>query len=334
MPMLTPMDELFVHQIPEPYPNVATHHAHWRDSLFFVMHPRDHLGDVVILTLSTFPARGELDSLQLGRVGGVLQFARHSRPFDGDPHTMVCGPVTVEIIEPLRRVRLRVAEVPGAPVALDVTFSGRTQAYGLRRGTMKAGHEIIWDQSHMIQSGDYSGWIRHAGETRSVDGWWGQRDHSWGIRDHARCPMWQWLALQLPDGMFGVWHWEYPNGAHVFTDGCFAPANGSAPIPVIGYRHDLHWVGADGRRTGYDRDGDAVHGLEGRVEITLEGGRTIGVEGRGKWAARYGPYGGGQNLLAIRTDDGREGIGIYEITGGYHHHFFPVPRATGFPPNG
>jgi len=334
MPRLTPMDELFVHQIPEPLPNVVTYHQHWRDSLFYVLHPRDHLGDVVILTLSTFPAREELDSLQLGRVGGTLQYARHARPFAGDPHSMVCGPVTIDIQEPLRTVHLRVDDGPGVPVAMDITFRGRTQVYGLRRGTMKAGHETIWDQSHMIQSGEYEGWFRHAGTTHRVDGWWGQRDHSWGIRDHARCPMWQWLAIQLPDGMFGVWNWEYPNGARVFTDGCFAPADGSTPVPVIFFRHDLHWLDAEGRRTSYGRDGENVHGLEGRVEITLEGGRTVGIEGRGNWAARYGPYGGGQNLLALRTDDGREGIGIYEITGGYHHHFFPVPRAQGFPPEG
>lgn len=334
MPRLSPMDEFFVHQIPEPFPNVVTHHAFWRDSLFFVMHPRDAEGDVVILTMASFPARGELDSLQLGRVGGVLQYARHSRPFDGDPHTMAVGPVTIDIVEPYRSVRLRVADVPEAPVSMDVTFTARTAAYALRRGTMKAGHELIWDQSHMVQSGEYRGWFRRAGKTVDVDGWWGQRDHSWGIRDHARCPMWQWFAIQLPDGMIGGWHWEYANGARVFTDGCFAPAGGAEPVPVIDYRHDLHWLDAGGRRTSYGRDGENVDGLEGRLEFTLEGGRRIGVEGRGRWAARYGAYGGGQNLLAVRTDDGREGVAIHEITGGHHHHFFPVPRAEKFPPDG
>lgn len=334
MPRLTSLDELFVHQIPEPLPNVATHHAHWRESLFFLMHPRDRLGDVVVLTLAMFPARQEIDSLQLGRIGGALQFARHARPFGGDPHTMAVGPVRIEIVEPFREVHLRVAEAPEAPIAMDVRFRARTRPHALRRGTMKAGHETIWDQSHMIQSGEYSGWFRHAGKTHDVDGWWGQRDHSWGIRDHARCPMWQWLAIQLPDGMLGVWHWEYANGAPVYTDGCFAPVDGADPVPVIGYRHDLHWIDVQDRRTGYGRDGENVHGLEGRVEIALEGGGCVGVEGRGAWSARYGPYGGGQVLLAVRTDDGREGVAIYEITGGHHHHFFPVPRAKSFPPEG
>ena len=48
---LTAMDEYFVHQIPEPLPNVATHHDFWRESLFFIAHPRDGLGDVLILTM-------------------------------------------------------------------------------------------------------------------------------------------------------------------------------------------------------------------------------------------------------------------------------------------
>jgi hypothetical protein len=55
MPELTAMDEFFVHQIPEPLPNVAVAHPHWRESLFFIAHPREALGDVVILTLAHFP---------------------------------------------------------------------------------------------------------------------------------------------------------------------------------------------------------------------------------------------------------------------------------------
>lgn len=27
--------------------------------------------------------------------------------------------------------------------------------------------------------------------------------------------------------------------------------------------------------------------------------------------------------MRVRTDDGREGTAIYEVTGARHHHFFP-----------
>lgn len=328
------MDELFVHQIPEPLPNVVTHHPFWRESLFFVVHPRDDLGDVVMLTLAHFPARGEMDSLQLGRVGDAATIAHYVRPYDGDPHTMAVGPVTIDIIEPFQTVHLRVDEDDASPVALDLTFTARTREHGLRRGTMKAGHELIWDQSHMIQSGTYDGWYRHAGTTYPVDAWWGQRDHSWGIRDHARCPLWIWLAIQFPDGMYAVWHWELPNGARVYTDGCFAPADGSAPIPVVDFRHQLHWRDRDERPVSYDRDGESVTGLAGRVELVLAGGGTVAIEAEGRWAQRYGAVGGGLSEMRVRRDDGAEGTAIYEVTGAHHHHFFPVARGDRLPPDG
>ncbi|MFQ5699282.1 MAG: hypothetical protein ACE5IL_13485 [Myxococcota bacterium] len=331
MPRLTPADELFVHQIPEPLPNVVTHHPHWRESYFFALHPREGSGDVVVLAMAHYPARQEMDALQLGRIGGELIFERYARPYAGDPHTPVVGPVAVEIVEPYQTLRLR-ADPTTAAVGLDLTFHARTRAHGLRRGTMKCGHEIIWDQSHMIQSGAFSGTYTRKGRTFAVDDWWGQRDHSWGIRDHGRCPLWMWLAIQLDDGMLGVWKWEYPNGAPAYLDGCFAPAGGGEPVPVVDFHHALHWTDESGKPVSWGRDGTQVRGLAGRVEIGLEGGARIAVEGEGTWCVPYGPLGGGENLMQVRTDDGRSGTAIYEITGAHHHHFFPVARAEPLPP--
>ena len=139
----------------------------------------------------------------------------------------------------------------------------------------------------MFQSGTYNGTYTYKGQTHKVENWWGQRDHSWGIRAHGRCPMWMWLAIQLPEGMLGVWNWEYPNGARVYTDGCFAPSDGSDPIPVIGFEHDLQWQDENENETSYDRFGENVHGLGGVVHFTLQGGRKITVTAQGKWAQRY-----------------------------------------------
>jgi hypothetical protein len=331
MPRLFPADEFFGHQIPEPYPGVAVHHEHWRDSYYYGMHPRGGVGDAIILTMAHYPLREALDSHEFSFIDGERLFAHFTRPYGDDPHASVVGPIRVEIIEPFKTLRLT-GDGAEAPVGFDITFMARTQAYGLRRGTMKRGDEIIWDQSHFIQSGTLSGWYSRNGVTKRVDDWWCQRDHSWGIRDHQRCPMWLWLAIQLPDGMFGIWHWEYPNGARVFTDGCFAPADGSTPIPVIDFRHDLHWIDKQGNAAEYGADGSATDGLAGRVEVVLEGGRAVAIEGAGPRCAYYGPYGGGQHQMDIRTDDGRTGTAIYELTGSYHHRYFPIPRAKDYPP--
>jgi hypothetical protein len=349
MAEFTALDERFAHQIPEPFPNTQLFHPDWRESLFFHLHPKDRLGDVVILTLAHFPARGVMDSLQLGRVGAAPTIAHHVRPVRGDQDVFAVGPVTITVEEPLERVRLFVADSPQAPVSMDLTFTARTRPYGLRRGGMKAGHEVVWDQSHMFQSGRYDGWYRHDGVTYEVSDWIGQRDHSWGIRAHHRVPLWIWLAIQLPEGMLGIWHWEYANGAQVYSDGCFAPSDGGAPIPVVRFRHDLRWLGADGREVSYERDGDQVHGLAGTVKFTLQGGRVIEVEAEGRWAQRYSdpsvrhiagapdvvpPIGGGLSEMRVRTRDGSVGSAIYEVTGQWHHKYFPLARGHGFPPDG
>src|SRR5439155_18268829 len=96
MPPLTVMDEHLVHQLPEPLPNVVTHHPHWRESYFFIAHQRENLGDVVILAMATFPQREVMDSLQMGRVGGESVMGYQARPFGGDPHTPDVGAARVD----------------------------------------------------------------------------------------------------------------------------------------------------------------------------------------------------------------------------------------------
>jgi hypothetical protein len=342
MAKFTALDERFAHQIPEPFPNVLHFHPDWRESLFFIMHQREKPGDVLILTLAHFPSRQEIDSLQLGRVGASPIMARHLRKVDGDQDDFRVGPITIDVIEPLKKIRLVAVASDATPVSFDISFTARTQPYQLRRGTMKAKHEIVWDQSHMFQSGTYNGSYTHNGKTYEVDNWWGQRDHSWGVRSHARCPLWMWMPIQLEEGMLSVWHWEYPNGARVYTDGCFAPADGSEPIPVIDFQHDLQWLDAAGRPVSYEKFGDDVTGLGGTVVFTLQGGRKISVEATGRWAQRYSQIanradnvlGGGLSEMQIRTSDGATGTAIFEITGQYHHKYFPIARGANFPPDG
>ena len=342
MAKFTALDERFAHQIPEPFPNVVHYHQDWRESLFFIMHEREKPGDVLILTLAHFPSRQEMDSLQLGRVGDSPIMARHVRKVDGDQDDFRVGPITIDVVEPLKKIRLVAAASDVTPVSFDVTFTARTAPYQLRRGTMKAKHEIIWDQSHMFQSGIYNGSYTYKGKTTQIDNWWGQRDHSWGVRSHARCPLWMWMPIQLEEGMVSVWHWEYPNGARVYTDGCFAPADGSEPIPVIDFQHDLHWLDAAGTPVSYEKFGDEVVGLGGTVVFTLQGGRKISVEANGRWAQRYSQIanradnvlGGGLSEMQVKTSDGTSGTAIFEITGQFHHKYFPIARGSGFPPDG
>ncbi|MGZ6930467.1 MAG: hypothetical protein ACXVK4_08000, partial [Acidimicrobiia bacterium] len=280
-------------------------------------------GDVVFFTMAHFPTREVMDSIQMGRVDGQPVLGVVSRPYDGDPHTTDVGGARVEIVQPFEEIRLT-ADPAVAAIGLDLTFRARTQAYGLRRGTMRAADDIVWDQCHILQSGTYHGTYTVDDRAHEVDGWIGQRDHSWGIRDHGRCPLWMWLQLQFDDGFLGVWHWELANGAPVYTDGCWAGADGSEPIPVVGFETDVEWTDTGGSPAGYGEHGEDVAGLRGRSVFTLEGGRRITVDAHGAFARPYEPFHrGGLNLMQVQVDDGRTGTAIYEVTGARHHRWFP-----------
>ena len=257
----------------------------------------------------------------------------HQRPHDGDPHTADVGAARVEVVRPYEELRLW-ADPDRCELGMDLTFRARTRPYGLRRGTMRAGSEMVWDQSHMFQSGTYEGTYTVDGTTYEVDRWWGQRDHSWGIRDHGRCPLWLWFQVQLPDGFLGVWHWELANGARVYTDGCWAPTDGSDPVPArrlpargrVGRRRrhagPLRPARRRRRRAAGHRD---VH-PRGRASASC-------VEADGTFDRPYEPFHrGGLNQMRVRTDDGREGTAIFEVTGARHHRMFPDTEVEGVLP--
>lgn len=328
----TALDELFVHQSPELLPNVTLRSPYWRESYFFDVHSPDGQGDVVFFTMAHHPAREVMDSLQMGCIGGQQLMGFLARPYAGDPHTTDVGGARVEIVKPFQEIRLW-ADPEQTSIGIDMTFQARTKAYGLRRGTMRAGDDVVWDQSHILQSGTYQGTYTVDGATHRVDGWVGQRDHSWGIRDHGRCPLWLWFQIQLPDGFLGVWHWELASGARVFSDGCWAGTDMSEPIPVIDLQHELTWTGAGGQPVAYGTNGQSVTGLTGHCVFTLAGGRRIEVEADGRFDRPYEPFHrGGLSQMRVRTDDGRAGTAIYEITGARHHRYFPETVVEGVLP--
>jgi len=309
---------------------VVAPHPHWRESYFFAVHRPDALGDVLFLTMAHYPQSETMDSLQMGRVGGVRLIGHHSRPYDGDPHTTDVGAARVRVVRPFEELHLW-SDPERCPLGMELVFRARTKPYALRRGTMRSGHDVIWDQSHMLQSGTYDGTYSVDGVSRRVENWWGQRDHSWGIRDHGRCPLWLWFQIQLPDGFLGVWHWELENGARIYTDGCWAGTDGSDPVAVVDFAHAMEWLGADAAPASFGAHGDAVAGLRGTCVFALEDGRRITVDAEGSFDRPYEPFHrGGLSQMLVHTDDGRSGTAVYEITGSRHHRYFPdVGPGTG-----
>jgi hypothetical protein len=93
---------------------------------------------------------------------------------------------------------------------------------------------------------------------------------------------------------------------------------------MVGFAHDLEWVAADGSAAVYGEHGETVEGLRGTATWTLEGGRTVTITADGSFDRPYEPFQrGGLSQMRVRTDDGREGTAIFEVTGARHHRYFP-----------
>jgi hypothetical protein len=99
----------------------------------------------------------------------------------------VCGPISVEVLQPLERFRLVVE--PG-----DHTAAGELEWTGVLPVEQEKPHfarvrgRVTQDYQRFDQLGTCSGWLEVNGERVEVRDWWAARDHSWGVRPGMGVP--------------------------------------------------------------------------------------------------------------------------------------------------
>jgi hypothetical protein len=93
------------------------------------------------------------------------------------------GPIAVDVVEPLRVLRVRVDANPHG-IEADVTFTARGPAVEEPRFTYKPEGRVVMDLTRLTQFGTWSGTIRAGGHTHTLadDRVLGCRDRSWGVR--------------------------------------------------------------------------------------------------------------------------------------------------------
>ncbi|MGB6836155.1 MAG: hypothetical protein WBF66_00440 [Dehalococcoidia bacterium] len=210
--MLTAADDYLIHQTPDTFDRVATSDRNFYDRYYFSCH--DSKGEVfLVLALGAYPNLGVMDAFTSAVHKGVQHIVRASRELDGDRMEARVGPLRVEVVEGLRRLRIA-CEPNQWGLAYDLTFEGVTPPVEEPRFLRRAGGRAIFDYTRLGQCGRWSGQLSVAGEDFAVEpeGWWGARDRSWGIRPVGdpeppsaltarglRNFFWQWAPMQFPD---------------------------------------------------------------------------------------------------------------------------------------
>ena len=178
--MLTRLDDYPLHQTAEPIAQPATGDRNFYDRYFFNGYSR--AGDFFFAAaLGVYPNRRVMDAAFSVVQGGQQWVVRASRLAPTERTETTVGPITVEVVEPLRVLRLRVGANPHG-LAADVTFTARSAAIEEPRFTHRVAGRLVMDSTRLTQFGAWAGTVTVAGAAVDVATMLGTRDRSWGIR--------------------------------------------------------------------------------------------------------------------------------------------------------
>jgi hypothetical protein len=208
--VLTHLDDYPIHQTPEPIAHPATGDRNFYDRYFFQGYTRE--GDLFFaMALGLYPNRRVMDAAFSVVRGGRQSTVRGSRLAPLERTETRVGPISVEVIEPLRRLRVRVDENAHG-VSADLVFDARTQAIEEPRFTQRVDGRLTMDSTRLTQFGAWTGTLTCDGERIAVDPVrvLGARDRSWGVRpvgerEAAGPPaplpqyFWLWAPLHFDD---------------------------------------------------------------------------------------------------------------------------------------
>lgn len=180
--MLTRFDDYPIHQTPEPVAHPSTGDRNFYDRYFANGYDRE--GSLFFaVALGLYPNRRVMDaSFSVVRDGVQISVhaSRLAPPERGETRV---GPIAVEVLEPMRRLRIRVEENPGG-LSCDLVFHARTQAVEEPRFRRIVEGRAVMDSTRFTQFGSWEGTLVTDGDARRLarDRWLGSRDRSWGVR--------------------------------------------------------------------------------------------------------------------------------------------------------
>lgn len=180
--MLSPLDDLPIHQTSQPMRVVHTSDSNFYDRYYFNLFQQDT--DLFVTAgIGQYPNLGVADAFVAATVGDRQYVLRASRDLGEDRMNTAVGPISVQVIEGLKRLRLRADANDGA-LELDVVWTPSIPAFLEARHVNRRGARITTETSRFAQTGYWDGHLRIGDTVHEVtpDRWWGGRDRSWGIR--------------------------------------------------------------------------------------------------------------------------------------------------------
>jgi hypothetical protein len=236
--VLTWGDDYPIHQTPEPIA-IASAERNFYDRYFFNGYSAE--GDLFFAAaLGVYPQLDVMDASFCVFFEGKQHNIRASRRLNGERMDLNVGPISIEVLAPLKKLRV-VLRDNDSGVSADLVFEGRHAPIEEPRFTRRIGSRLFMDYTRLTQNGAWSGSLTVSGETRRIapDAIKGTRDRSWGIRpvgapDSQPAPMppqffWLWTPFNFSDHVAFF---------HSNDDADGKPWNTRAVIEALGGKHE------------------------------------------------------------------------------------------------
>lgn len=178
---LTEADEWPRHQVARTFDMVVSDSPHWSDGFYFTA--SDETGAASLYTAVRLYANTDvMDGYACVHLDGRqhnLRWSRRLRPAIDD---LTVGPLRVDILEPLRRLRTVCGPNPYG-ITYDLTWTGLHEPYLEGYVERYAGGRLTAQRCNYDQCCDVEGQLTVAGRQFEVtpQSWVGVRDHSWGL---------------------------------------------------------------------------------------------------------------------------------------------------------
>jgi len=252
-PVLTSFDDLPIHQATVPVAHTATADLNHYDRYFFNGYSSD--GELYFaVAMGLYPNRHVTDAAVSVVRGGTQRsvFASRRAPLDRRDATIV-GPIRVDVVEPLRVLRV-VVDAPEHGLRADLRFERRSPAIEEPHFFQRVGARVLFDYTRLTQFGRWTGWLEVAGERLEIDprDVVGSRDRSWGVRPVGEpapsgAPVglpqffWLWAPVNFPSGATHFDVNEHGDGRRWHEVGALAPDGDEEPRLVRTVEHRLAW---------------------------------------------------------------------------------------------
>ncbi|MGO3325753.1 hypothetical protein [Gordonia sp. (in: high G+C Gram-positive bacteria)] len=183
---LSEMDDYPIHQVAEVVRHVGTSDRNFYDRYYFNCHG-DMRGDGpdpwLIVGLGVYPNLGVVDGFAVVRRGDEHIVVRASKALGDNRNDLAIGPLKVEVLDGLARLRMSLEPGHG-DISFDLVFDAEGPAQLEPRHFQRQLERVTFDTMRFVQTGTWTGALSVDGVDYDVqpDLWRGNRDRSWGVR--------------------------------------------------------------------------------------------------------------------------------------------------------